>query len=80
MSTTLEIKTSSFYWNQQSRDVCPTLSTRQAEGIFGLGWPDWPGYFRGAPLTTGWWDPAVCHKPCVHVNHLGCDPLSTSEP
>jgi hypothetical protein len=46
----------------------------------------WPGmarlccYFRGTPLTTGWWDPAVCHEPCVNVNNLGCDPLSTSEP
>jgi hypothetical protein len=39
-----------------------------------------PVILGGAPLTTGWWDPAVCHEPCVNVNNLGCDPLSTSEP
>jgi hypothetical protein len=36
-----------------------TSSIWQVEGIFSLGWPDWPGYFRGAPWSTGWWDPAV---------------------
>jgi hypothetical protein len=59
---------------------CSTPSTCQAEGIFGLGWPDWACYFRGAPLTTGWRDPAVCHEPCVNVSNLGGDPLSTSQP
>jgi hypothetical protein len=39
-----------------------------------------PIIFRGTPLTTGGWDPAVCHEPYVNVNNLGCDPLSTSEP
>jgi hypothetical protein len=79
--TALEVKTSSFYWTQQSGDVIPTPSTCWMEGIFGLGCPDWACYFRGgAPLTTGWWDPAVCHEPSVNVNNLGCDPLSTSEP
>jgi hypothetical protein len=43
-STTLEVKTSSFYWCQQSGDVSPTPSTWQAEGIFGLEWPDWAYY------------------------------------
>jgi hypothetical protein len=33
-----------------------------------------------APLTTSWWDPAICHELSVNVNNLGCDPLSTSEP
>jgi hypothetical protein len=46
----------------------------------GLRWPDWTCYFREAPLTTGWWDPAVYHEPCVNINNLGCDPSSTSEP
>jgi hypothetical protein len=78
-STTLEVKTSSFYWSQQS-DVSPTPSIWQAERIFGLGWPDWACYFRGPPLTTGWWDPALCYEPSVNVNNLGCDPLWTSEP
>jgi hypothetical protein len=31
-------------------------------------------------LTTSWWDPSVCHEPCVIVSNLGCDPLSTFEP
>jgi hypothetical protein len=79
-STILEAKTSSFYWTQQSGDVSPTPSTWQAEGIFGLGWPDWACYFRGAPLTTGWWDPAVCPETYVNANNLGCDPLSTAKP
>jgi hypothetical protein len=78
-STTLKVKTSRFYWSQQSGDVSP-ISTYQAEGIFGLEWPDWACYFRETPLTTGWWDPAVCHEPSVNVNNLGYDPLSTSEP
>jgi hypothetical protein len=77
---TLEVKASSFYWSQQSREVNPTSYTCQAEGIFGLGWLDWACYFRGAPLTTGWWDPTVCHQPSVNVNSLGCDALTTSEP
>jgi hypothetical protein len=34
----------------------------------------------GAPLSTGWWDLAVCHEPYINVYNLGCDPLSTSEP
>jgi hypothetical protein len=38
--TTLEVKTSSFYWTQQSEDVSPTPSTWQGEEIFGLGWSD----------------------------------------
>jgi hypothetical protein len=38
-----------------------------------------PVILVGAPLTTSWWDPAVCHEPSVNVNNLGCDPLSTSE-
>jgi hypothetical protein len=79
-NTTLEVKTSSFYWTQQSGDVSPTPSTCWMEGIFALGWADWVCYFRGAPLTLGWWDPTVCHEPYVYVNNLGCDPLSTSEP
>jgi hypothetical protein len=62
-STTLEVKTSSFYWSLQSGDVSSTPSTCQVEGIFGLGWPDWACFFKGPPLTTGWWDPAVCHEP-----------------
>jgi hypothetical protein len=53
-----------------------------------VGWREflsWDGQIGpiilgGDPLTTGWWDPAVCHEPCVNVNNLGCDPLSTSEP
>jgi hypothetical protein len=49
-------------------------------GKFFPGMPDWACYFRGASLTTGWWDPAVCHEPCVNVNNLWCDPSSTSEP
>jgi hypothetical protein len=41
----------------------------------------WPGMdFRGAPLTTGWWDPAVCHEPSVNANNLEYGPLSISEP
>jgi hypothetical protein len=79
-STTLEVKTSSFYWSQQREDVSPTPSTCWVEGKFGLRWPDWACYFRGSPMTTRWWDPAVCHEPCVNINNLGCDPLSTSEP
>jgi hypothetical protein len=79
-STTQEVKASSFYWTQQSRGVSPTPSTCWMEGIFALRWPDWACYFRRAPLTTGWWDPAVCHEQRVNVNNLGCDPLSTSEP
>jgi hypothetical protein len=74
------VKTSSFYWTQQSGGVSPTPSTQQVEGFFGLGCPDWACYFRGTPLTTGWRDPAVCHEPCVNVNNLGYYPLSTSEP
>jgi hypothetical protein len=38
-----------------------------------------PVILGGAPLTTGWWDPAVCHEPSVNVNNLGCDSLSTSD-
>jgi hypothetical protein len=38
-----------------------------------------PLILGGTPLTTGW-DPAVCHEPCVNVNNLGYNPLSTSEP
>jgi hypothetical protein len=73
----LEVKTSSLYWTQQS----PTPSTWQAEGIFGLGCPDWAYYFSGgAPLTISWWDPAVFHEPYINVNNLGYDPLSMSEP
>jgi hypothetical protein len=79
-STTLEVKTSSFYWSQQSGDVTLTPSIWQVEGVLDLGCPDWAYYFRGAPLTTGWWDPAVCHEPYVNVNNLGYDSLSTSEP
>jgi hypothetical protein len=47
-----------------------------------LAWDDQigPVILGGSPLTTGWWDPAVCHEPSVNVNNLGCDPLSTSEP
>jgi hypothetical protein len=47
-----------------------------------LAWDDQigPVILGGTPLTTGWWDPAVCHEPCVNVNNLGFDPLSTSEP
>jgi hypothetical protein len=40
MSTTLEVKTSSFYWSQQGGDVSPTPITWQAEEIFGQGWSD----------------------------------------
>jgi hypothetical protein len=47
MTTTLEVKTSSFYWIQQSEGVSPTPSTCWMEGIFSLGWPDWACYFRG---------------------------------
>jgi hypothetical protein len=47
----MEVKTAGFYWSQQSGDVGPTPSTCQAEGIFGLGWPDWACYFRGTTLT-----------------------------
>jgi hypothetical protein len=72
----VEVKTSSFYWSQWSGDVSPTPPTCPMEGIRS----DWTCYFRGAPLTTGWWDPAVCHEPCVNVSNLGCDPLLTSEP
>jgi hypothetical protein len=79
-NTTLKVKTCSFYWSQQSGDVSPTPSTWQVAKIFGLWWPDWTCYFRRALLTTGWWDPAVCHEPSVNVNNLGDDPLSTSEP
>jgi hypothetical protein len=47
-------------------------------------WPGngqiWPVILRGSPLTTGWWDSAICHEPYVNVNNLGDDPLSTSEP
>jgi hypothetical protein len=49
-------------------------------GNLGPGMSNWACYFRGPPLTTGWWDPAVCHEPYVNVNNLGCDPLSTSGP
>jgi hypothetical protein len=35
-----------FYWSQQCEDVSSTPSTWWAEGIFGLGWPDWASYFR----------------------------------
>jgi hypothetical protein len=73
-NTTLEIKTSSFYWTKQTEGVSPTPCTCWMEGIFGLGWLNWVCYFRGLLLTTGWWDPAVCHEPCVNVNILGCDP------
>jgi hypothetical protein len=54
-----------------------------------VGWKEfllWDGQIGpvilvGTPLTTGWWNPAaVCHEPCVNVNNLVCDPLSTSEP
>jgi hypothetical protein len=48
--------------------------------IFGMEWPDWDCYFRGAPLTTGWWDLAVCREPSANVNNPGYDPLSTSKP
>jgi hypothetical protein len=41
-NTALEVKTSSFYWSQQSGDVSPIPSTCLAKGIFALGWPDWP--------------------------------------
>jgi hypothetical protein len=30
-----------------------------------------PVILGGAPLTAGWWDPAVCHEPFVNVNNLG---------
>jgi hypothetical protein len=73
----VEVKTSSFYWTQQSGDVSLTPSTWQAEEIFALGLSDWAGYFRVAPLTTTWWDPAVCHESYVNVNNLEYDPLST---
>jgi hypothetical protein len=58
---------------------CPTPATWQAEGIFGLGWPDWSCYFRGLHWlqVDGL---LLCHEPYVNVNNLGCDPLSTSEP
>jgi hypothetical protein len=79
-NTTLEVKISSFYWTQQSEGVSPTTSTCWMEAIFAMGWPDWTHYFRGTPLTTGWWDPAAYHEQCVNVNNLECDPLSTSEP
>jgi hypothetical protein len=36
-----------------SEDVSPIPSTWQAEGIFGLGEPDWACYFSQPPLTTG---------------------------
>jgi hypothetical protein len=52
-STTLMVKTYSFYWCQQSGGVSPTPSICRAERIFGLGWIDWACYFRGASLTTG---------------------------
>jgi hypothetical protein len=77
------IETSSFfYWSQKNGGISPTPSTCKAEGIFGLGWPDWACYFKvgGAPLTICWQDPATYHEPSVNVNNLGCDPLSTSEP
>jgi hypothetical protein len=50
------------------------------ERSFSWGWLDWACYFRGAPLTTGWWDPAVCREPYVNVNNLEYDTLSTSQP
>jgi hypothetical protein len=86
--TTLEVKTSSFYWTQQSEGVSPTPSTYWIEEIFGLGCPDWACYFRGkgAPLTTSWCYTVVCHESYVNVNNLGCrsqgidNPLSISEP
>jgi hypothetical protein len=28
----------------------------------------------GAPLATGWWDPAVCHEPIVNINNLDVSP------
>jgi hypothetical protein len=46
------------------------LLAHQTEEIFGLGWPDWAYYFKGDLLTTGWWDPAVCHEPSGNVNNL----------
>jgi hypothetical protein len=62
-----------FFWTQQSGDVSPTPSTcRQREFLI--------CYFRGAPLTTGWWDPPLCHEPSVNINNLGCDPLLATEP
>jgi hypothetical protein len=42
-------------------------------GNFALGCPDWVCYFSGAPLTTGWWDPDVCHESYVNVNNLSHD-------
>jgi hypothetical protein len=48
--------------------------------FFSLNGQIGPVILGRAPLTTGWWDPAVCHEPGVNVNNLGCDPLSTSEP
>jgi hypothetical protein len=79
-NTTLEVKTSNFYWTQQSGGESPNPSTCWMEGIGVLEWPDWAYYFRGAPLTTGWCDPDVCYEPYVNVNNLGCDPLSTAKP
>jgi hypothetical protein len=55
-------------------DVSPTPSIWHAEEILALRWPDWASYCRGAPLTTGWWDPAVCHEPFVNVRKLDVIP------
>jgi hypothetical protein len=70
-NTTLKVKTSNYYWAQQSEDVSHITSTCQAEEIFGLELLDGACYFRGPPLTTGWWDPAVCHEPCVKIQQSG---------
>jgi hypothetical protein len=61
---------------------CKSYSCHMCDRGNFLGWDDQIGLiiFRRAPLTTGWWDPAVCHEPCINVNNLGCDSLSTSEP
>jgi hypothetical protein len=77
-----KLRTPVFIWLNRVEMLLLLLPHVGWREFFGLGCTDWACYFMGggAPLTTGWWDPAVCHKPYVNANNLGCDPLSKSEP
>jgi hypothetical protein len=75
----LEVKTSSFYWTQQSGDVV-LLFPRGRWREF-LAWDGQIGpVILGGSIDYRLVDPAVCHEQCVNVNNLENDPLSTSEP
>jgi hypothetical protein len=77
-STTLEVKTSGFYWSQWSGDVSPTPSTCQVEEFL-----NWDGQIEPVILGGLHWLQVdgilLYHGPSVNVSNLGCDPLSTSD-